>query len=253
MADNDTPSPRIDQNKRSTKHPNERLTQIAQKMNEHSSIDMCATPAMMSSSRVYTGRIFAVDDTKVALPKNDGSSTTIGRQIIRHPHAAIMLVHNVKNDTYLIEREYRVGSNEFAFGIPAGLVDPHETALMTAFRELREETGIIVDGVPSGTPAERQNGLWTAQNVEKSAHESTSVSIDTIGTFFSSVGMSDEQGTLFVLHLKYFEMTSRQFDPDEHVESTWVKWDDMRHVIPFRGAVTNLLLAREEIRRMSAE
>ena len=65
--------------------------------------------------------------------------------------------------------------------------------------------------------------------------------------------MSDEQGTLFVLHLKHFEMTSRQFDPDEHVESTWVKWDDMRHVIPFRGAVTNLLLAREEIRRMSAE
>lgn len=227
-----------------------RLARLVARMESTSVVDMGSVPQVADSRRVYTGRIFAVDDQKIRLEKKDGTRLEIGRQVIRHSHAAIMLVHNVADDTYIVEREYRVGSNSFSFGLPAGLVDPHESALMAAFRELREETGLIVPGVPSGTGQEREAGLWTAENVEKSAADSPDVTIDTLGTFFSSVGMTDEQGTLFVLHLRRFEKTDRHFDPDEHVESAWAGWDDMRHVIPFHGTTANLLLAHEEIRRM---
>jgi len=32
-----------------------------------------------------------------------------------------MLVHDMSTDRYLIEREYRAGSDMFAYGLPAGL------------------------------------------------------------------------------------------------------------------------------------
>lgn len=232
------------------KERTERLAAIVGRMEKTSTVDMQSTPEMTAHRRVYTGRIFSVDDCSITLRKKDSTSTTVGRQLVRHPQAAIMLVHDVPHDTYVVEREYRVGSNEFSFGIPAGLVDPHESALMAAFRELREETGIIIGGIPSGTQEERAKGLWTTENVERSVTASHDVTVDTVGSFFSSVGMSNERGTLFVLHLHRFEKTHRQFDPDEHVESAWVSWEDMRHVIPFHGTTTNLVLAREELRRL---
>lgn len=227
-----------------------RLEEISKKMNEGSLVDMLSQPEPVEGTRVYDGRIFSVDDRRVMLQETENRSEIIGRQVVRHPLAAIMLVHNTADDTYLVEREYRAGSNTYAFGIPAGLVDPHESALMAAFRELREETGIVVDGVPSGTDAEKKDGSWTAENVEKSAGHSAGVMVEDIGSFYSSEGMSDEVGTIFALHLSKFSRTDRQFDFDEHVQSAWVSWDDMEHILPFRGAVTIIALQHEQIRRM---
>jgi 8-oxo-dGTP pyrophosphatase MutT (NUDIX family) len=229
----------------------ERLRRIMERMNAGSGVDMLAQPEVTASERVYTGRIFAVDDQKIRLPQRDGGSTLIGRQIIRHPHAAIMLVHNTADDTYLVEREYRVGPNAFSFGVPAGLVDPHESALMAAFRELREETGIVVPSVPSGTQEEREAGRWNAEAVEKAATASPDVTVETLGSFYSSQGMSDELGTIFVLHLHHFALTDRHFDADEHVQSAWVGWDDMTGVIPFRGTSVNFALLHEKLRRLA--
>ena len=53
-----------------------------------------------------------------------------------------MLVHDCAQDLYLVEREYRVGCDAFAYGLPAGLIDDGEDVDAAALRELREETGV---------------------------------------------------------------------------------------------------------------
>ncbi|MFR7425539.1 MAG: hypothetical protein ACLUUF_00990 [Bifidobacterium pullorum] len=41
-----------------------------------------------------------------------------------HAPCVVMLVHDcVRDDRYLIEREYRAGLDRFTYGLPAGLID----------------------------------------------------------------------------------------------------------------------------------
>lgn len=87
-----------------------------------------------------------------------------------------MLVHDCANDLYLIEREYRIGCDAFAYGLPAGLIDGGEDVEEAALRELREETGV--------EPAGRDG-----------------VEFDHVGQFYSSEGMTDELANIMVLHL----------------------------------------------------
>ena len=71
----------------------------------------------------------------------------IRRQVMRHAPCVVMLVHDCANDLYLIEREYRIGCDAFAYGLPAGLIDGGEDVEEAALRELREETGVEPPGV----------------------------------------------------------------------------------------------------------
>ena len=75
---------------------------------------------VISSETVYTGRIFHVDDMRIALTDKQGKEHEIGRQVLRHAPCVVMLVHDMSTDRYLIEREYRAGSDMFAYGLPAG-------------------------------------------------------------------------------------------------------------------------------------
>ena len=67
----------------------------------------------------------------------------IRRQVMRHAPCVVMLVHDCAQDLYLVEREYRVGCDAFAYGLPAGLIDDGEDVDAAALRELREETGAV--------------------------------------------------------------------------------------------------------------
>ena len=84
-------------------------------------IDMDVPAKVVSSETVYTGRIFHVDDMRIALTDKGGEEHEISRQVLRHAPCVVMLVHDMSNDRYLIEREYRAGSGMFAYGLPAGL------------------------------------------------------------------------------------------------------------------------------------
>ena len=105
-------------------------------------IDMDVPAKVISSETVYTGRIFHVDDMRIALTDKQGKEHEIGRQVLRHAPCVVMLVHDMSTDRYLIEREYRAGSDMFAYGLPAGLMDEGEDIMDAALRELAEETGI---------------------------------------------------------------------------------------------------------------
>ena len=189
-----------------------------------SSVDMTSKPEITSSRTAYVGAIFSVDETTVRLAKRDGSAAQIRRQVVRHQPAVVLLVHDCARDTYLLEREYRAGSNSYAFGIPAGLVDPGEDALAAAFRELEEETGVATDAAY--------------------------VSIDEIGSFYSSEGMADELVTIMVLHLHEWQARHTHFDADEFVESTWVSWEEL-NALDIRSSNSVIALKHEALRRIT--
>ncbi|HJF17596.1 MAG TPA: NUDIX hydrolase [Aeriscardovia aeriphila] len=211
-------------------------------------VNMLGTPQIARSVETYRGAIFSVDDRTVQLPTTADISIDIPRQIVHHSPAVILLVHDVSRDAYLVEREYRVGSNSFSFGFPAGLRDNQESPLQSAFRELAEETGIVVEGIAHLA----SDPDFAAEKLQHAVETSENVDVDVLGTFYPSSGMSDEQVTLLTLHLKKFHVEGRHFDADEHVQSTWVSWKELSEVIPFQGSHTNFLILNEKLRRLTA-
>ena len=198
-----------------------------------SRIDMTRPARLVSSEDKYSCAIFTVVDKHYALSTKDGGEMIIDRNLIDHAPGVIALVHDeslgnngVPRDHYLVEREYRVGPDGFVFGLSAGLVEPGEDPMDAVFREVREESGVVVD-----------------------RSDPDAVSVDYYGDFYSSGGMTNECASLYVLHLKKWKQGSVDFDPDEFVESTWVSWDELTS-IPIRNASSSLLIAKETIRRL---
>nr|WP_241520178.1 NUDIX hydrolase [Bifidobacterium catulorum] len=182
---------------------------------------MAVAPVTESSETVYSGAIFHVEDRVIRLTQNDGGAVRIRRQIMRHAPCVVMLVHDCANDRYLLEREYRVGPDMYAFGVPAGLMDDGEEPHEAALRELREETGVIPDDVD----------------------------IDDVARCYSSEGMTDELANIMVMHLRAWHMGERHFDKDEHVESAWVSWEELIGAGIVSSNAT-IALKHEELRRV---
>jgi ADP-ribose pyrophosphatase len=94
----------------------------------------------VSSRRVYTGRVISLDVDEVRFP--DGS---IGQlEMIRHSGASavVPLIDAAKVDPEVVLiRQYRYAANGYLYEIPAGRLNPDESAEQCADRELREETG----------------------------------------------------------------------------------------------------------------
>ena len=64
-------------------------------------------------------------------------------QLHDHPTDAVVMIINDPTDEHiLLVREFRCELGKAIFGLPAGLIDPGETAEECAVRELKEETGL---------------------------------------------------------------------------------------------------------------
>jgi len=200
------------------------------RMHEHErdtadDIDMDAPVEVRARSTVYRGAIFTVEDMTIALRTKGGDAVEIRRQVLRHAPCVVMLVHDVAADRYLIEREYRVGSDLFAYGLPAGLMDEGESVRQAALRELAEETGVEPVG-------------------------DADLIVDHVGDYYSSEGMTDELAHIMVLHLSRYTHTPRHFDADEHVESAWVGWDELL-ALPITASNSIIAIQHERIRRLT--
>jgi ADP-ribose pyrophosphatase len=90
----------------------------------------------VSSERVFDGKLLHVRRDTVRLP--DGTLAT--REHIVHP-GAVLIVPVLPDDRLVVERQYRYPLDRVFIEFPAGKLDPGESALATARRELREEAG----------------------------------------------------------------------------------------------------------------
>lgn len=102
--------------------------------------ELLGVQGRVSSRRVYSGKILALDVDQVRFP--DG---TIGElEMLRHPGAsAIVPLFDVEkpDPEVLLIRQYRYAAEGYVYEIPAGRLDPGETPEACAQRELGEETG----------------------------------------------------------------------------------------------------------------
>lgn len=103
--------------------------------------------AKQGSRRVYTGRVLNLDIDQVRFP--DGSSGEL--EIIRHPGASAVLPFLSdpagQDPQILLIKQYRYAAEDFLYEVPAGRLDPNETPLDCARRELLEETGCTAERV----------------------------------------------------------------------------------------------------------
>ena len=88
------------------------------------------------SDNVYSGHFLQVRRDEIRLP--DGKAAT--REYIVHP-GAVMIVPITGDGQLVVERQHRYPLDRVLLEFPAGKLDPNETTLQCAQRELREETG----------------------------------------------------------------------------------------------------------------
>ena len=79
---------------------------------------------------------FNIERVTRALP--DGA--TISREIIRHP-GAVVIVPVLADGRVCLIKNYRVAVDRELVELPAGTLEPNEPPIVTAHRELIEETG----------------------------------------------------------------------------------------------------------------
>jgi ADP-ribose pyrophosphatase len=85
---------------------------------------------------IHQGRVFKVVQETITLP--NGKQMKL--DMIRHPGAAAM-VPLTRNRSVIMLQQYRHAAGGTIWEIPAGTLDPDESPILCAQRELTEETG----------------------------------------------------------------------------------------------------------------
>jgi ADP-ribose pyrophosphatase len=90
----------------------------------------------ISSKHLLTTPVFWVTEDRALDP--DGFQ--IKRAIVQHSGSAVVMPVD-ERERVLLVRQYRLPARRYLWELPAGRVDPGETVLQAARRELAEETG----------------------------------------------------------------------------------------------------------------
>jgi ADP-ribose pyrophosphatase len=152
-----------------------------------------------SSREVYSCKLFHVTEDE-AVDARTGFH--IRRSVVRHAGSAVILAADEKGRILLI-RQYRLPADKYLWELPAGRLDPGETPLRAAKRELKEETGY-------------RARRWTR-----------------LTRFFASPGFLEEQMTIFLAE----NLTPGQATPmdDELIEPQWFTKRRVYEMIRDRG------------------
>ncbi len=91
----------------------------------------------LSTREVYSGPLLRVRDDQVEMP--DGSSAR--RVVVDHPGAVVIAPLDGNGNVMLVRQPRYAADQKDLLELPAGTREPNEEPLVTARRELREETG----------------------------------------------------------------------------------------------------------------
>ena len=162
--------------------------------------------ALISSERLYSGRVFDVDADQVKFP--DGSTGQL--EMIRHPGAAAVLPLidplSSPDPRVLLIHQFRHAADGFVWEIPAGRLEPGESPEACAKREMLEETGCIADA------------------------------IDHLASVYTTPGFTDE-----VIHLytgEVVEHGDHQRERDEFLEIHTLPWSEVGRMVA-RGDIVD--------------
>ena len=92
----------------------------------------------LSSERVFTGKVFAIDRDTVRMP--NGREVTV--DVVRHSKSVVLVPVPEPGKVVLI-RQYRYAVNAHLWELPAGSVDAGESPEAAAKRECHEEIGLV--------------------------------------------------------------------------------------------------------------
>ncbi len=99
---------------------------------------MDLTEKQLDSQLVYDGNFIKVRKDNALMP--DGSVSS--REYINHP-GAVAILALLDNGNLVMERQFRYAPRREFIELPAGKIDHGEDILITAQRELLEETGYV--------------------------------------------------------------------------------------------------------------
>lgn len=105
---------------------------------------------------IFQGRIIRLTLEQVKLP--NGAQAEF--EIVHHPGGAAAVAIDADNKVCLL-RQYRHALREWLWEIPAGKLDPGESPLTTATRELEEEAGVRANSWESLGKVVSSPGVFT--------------------------------------------------------------------------------------------
>ncbi|MBC2185857.1 NUDIX hydrolase [Listeria sp. FSL L7-0253] len=94
----------------------------------------------LHTEKIFSGNVIALQVDDVELPNGEKSK----REIVKHPGAVAIIPFSADGGMYLVE-QYRKPLEKTIIEIPAGKMELGEDPLVTARRELEEETGFQSD------------------------------------------------------------------------------------------------------------
>ncbi|HDL85218.1 MAG TPA: NUDIX hydrolase [Candidatus Acetothermia bacterium] len=95
----------------------------------------------IDSQQVFAGKLISLRVDRLFL----SSGADVTREVVLHP-AVVAILPILPDDRILLVKEYRHPVEDHLWEIPAGLIEPDESPLIAARRELREETGYEAEG-----------------------------------------------------------------------------------------------------------
>lgn len=126
------------------------------------------------SKAQFQGRLLHVYLDDVRLP--DGTTST--REWIKHP-GACAVVPVFPDGSIMLVKQYRYPVRQIFFEVPAGKIDPDESADTTALRETEEETGLKANSMayighfyPVIGYSDEIIHIYTAWDLDQTTHNS---------------------------------------------------------------------------------